>query len=110
MANEVRFEINFNPHAGQTELLDGMMAASSADIFTVAAARGFGKTLFITAGIVVPKMLSAPDSQILWVAPFCGRGGTVDALDLKSGWETSAGSKPVARIFRMNLICFPEVL
>lgn len=64
-----QFKVNFTPHAGQEELLTGMFAREGADIFTISAARGFGKTLFVTARIVIPRLLVTPGAQVLWVAP-----------------------------------------
>jgi hypothetical protein len=65
---ELRFKINYQPHAGQLEVLQGIIQ-SQADVIVVVAARGWGKTLFSTCNIVIPAMLKIPHCQVMWVAP-----------------------------------------
>lgn len=66
--NDVRFKINYTPHAGQIEVLNGILR-SKADVITIDAARGWGKTLFVTCNIALPAMLKIPNCQVEWIAP-----------------------------------------
>lgn len=60
--------LNYDRHPGQAEVLFGMLKAD-ADINTIIAARGWGKTLFTTCDIVVETLFNTPGSQVMWVAP-----------------------------------------
>ena len=62
------FNINFQPHAGQFEVLQKIFE-SDADVVTIVASRGWGKSLFTTCTIALPVMLEAPHVQVQWVAP-----------------------------------------
>jgi len=63
-----QFKINYRRHPGQFEVLTGILK-SDADIIVVDASRGWGKTLFATCDLVIPKLLSIPGCQVMWVAP-----------------------------------------
>lgn len=67
--NKVTFKTHFQSHSGQSEILTAMNAAPEADIYTIVASRGFGKTIFANNKIVLPKLIKRPGAQALWVAP-----------------------------------------
>ncbi len=68
MSQEKIFSINFQPHQGQLDVLE-RIAASTADVIVIDAARGWGKSLFSTCNVVLPVLLEAPNTQVQWVAP-----------------------------------------
>jgi hypothetical protein len=65
---EAIFRINYTPHAGQIEVLQGILQ-SKADVIVIDAARGWGKTLFTSCNVAVPRMLKYANCQVMWVAP-----------------------------------------
>lgn len=69
MARNVVFDLNFKPHDGQMEVLQGIASAPEAGIITIDASRGWGKTLFTVASLVIPHCLSRKNAQVMWVAP-----------------------------------------
>ena len=66
---KAKFHIKFKPHEGQIEVLFGVMQNPRANIYTLCASRGWGKTLFMVAAIVIPHILSKKNAQVMWVAP-----------------------------------------
>ena len=62
------FKMNYTPHDGQIEVIEGVKE-SEADVILVDGSRGWGKSLFTTCEFAVPTMLSGPNKQVLWVAP-----------------------------------------
>lgn len=65
----VKFRTNFACHAGQDEVIREIQKHPEADIYTIVASRGFGKTILVNNKIVLPKKIHRPDTQVLWVAP-----------------------------------------
>jgi len=63
------FKINYKRHPGQAEVIKGILSAQKALIFAIVCARGWGKTLFATNDIVIPRMLDIKNCQVMWVAP-----------------------------------------
>jgi len=63
------FRINYIPHGGQMEVLSGIAKNPQANVITVDAARGWGKTLWVVNSIVIPHLLHSPMAQVMWVAP-----------------------------------------
>jgi hypothetical protein len=61
-------KVNYEPHAGQVEVLDQIMA-SNADVIIIICSRGWGKTLFVVGSIVLPPILKYPNLQVCWIAP-----------------------------------------
>lgn len=68
MTKVAKFKMNYIPHSGQKEVREGIMN-SDADVIIVDGSRGWGKSLFCVCDLVLPTMLSAPNKQIMWVAP-----------------------------------------
>lgn len=66
---ENEFKINYHRHEGQREVIKQILSARDAVIFTIVCARGWGKTLFATNDLVIPKMLDIKNCQVMWVAP-----------------------------------------
>jgi len=64
-----KFKVNFQPHDGQTEVMLGVMINPRANVYTLCASRGWGKTLFIVAAIVIPHIIKKKNAQVMWVAP-----------------------------------------
>lgn len=69
MTVQARFQMKFDPHDGQIEVLYGMHQTPRANIYTLCASRGWGKTLFVVAAVVIPHILKRPNAQVMWVAP-----------------------------------------
>lgn len=65
----LKFKTNFTSHAGQDEITTAMQRVPEADIYTVVASRGFGKTIWVNNKIVLPKLIRRSGTQALWVAP-----------------------------------------
>jgi hypothetical protein len=61
-------KINYRRHAGQHKVLCAL-TQKNALINLIVAPRGWGKTIFGTFDIVLPVMLTNPNSQVMWVAP-----------------------------------------
>lgn len=68
MSQRSKFSIHYQRHPGQAEVMLGIRN-SIADIIVIDAARGWGKTIFVTCDIVLPELLKGPHRQVLWVAP-----------------------------------------
>lgn len=68
MTKQASLKIDYIPHTGQTEVLNGIMK-SQADVIIIVGARGWGKTLFIGGSIVVPPMIKYSHFQVCWIAP-----------------------------------------
>lgn len=66
--SEINFEIKFNPHGGQQEVRDDILDKQP-KVVVVCASRGWGKSLYTTADIVIPYLASAERLQAMWVAP-----------------------------------------
>lgn len=88
---QVKFKINYTPHAGQLEVLKGLIG-SNADIATIVASRGYGKTIFVTNSIVLPLMLSIPNAQIMWIAPRY-RTARIPVEDVWMGLNENTGER-----------------
>lgn len=65
---DATFKLHYRPHTGQQEVINGIFS-SKADIITIDASRGWGKTLFATGSLVIPVLLRTPGAQCMWVAP-----------------------------------------
>jgi hypothetical protein len=63
-----KFKINYIPHTGQIEVRRGIQN-SEANVIIIDGSRGWGKSLFAVCEFAIPTMLSAPNKQVLWVAP-----------------------------------------
>lgn len=65
---QARLKVDFIPHTGQQEVLDGIMK-SIADVILIVCSRGWGKTLFATSRLVMPSIIKYPHFQVCWIAP-----------------------------------------
>ncbi len=65
--------INYIPHPGQDEvadaILDNLESPTPASIIEIIASRGWGKTLYMVAEILVPWLEQHPGGKVMWVAP-----------------------------------------
>lgn len=66
-------KLNFQLHAGQLEvgraIRTNFRSAAPASIVEIVCSRGWGKTLFMGAGLLVPYLDRYPTAKVMWVAP-----------------------------------------
>jgi hypothetical protein len=65
---EAKLKIDYMPHTGQKEVLDGIMK-SKADVIVIVCSRGWGKTLFTNNSICIPPTVKYDHFQLCWIAP-----------------------------------------
>jgi hypothetical protein len=65
--------VNYTPHAGQIEIIESLWqnfaSADPASIVEIIASRGWGKTLFLCASLLVPYLNDHPNAKVMWVGP-----------------------------------------
>ena len=65
--------INYVPHDGQKEISDAVhsnfLSENPAFLVEIIASRGWGKTLYMVAEVLVPYLETHPGAKVMWVAP-----------------------------------------
>lgn len=68
--------MNFTPHDGQREVRSAIINAiqeapegAEPAIFTIIGSRGWGKTIWLVAQVLMPFVYSTPNGRVMWVGP-----------------------------------------
>ncbi len=73
MSEVITAAINYEPHPGQVEVNDAILANFYSDnpahIVEIIASRGWGKTLWLVSNVLVPYLNGHPNAKVMWVAP-----------------------------------------